>query len=226
LESAIARGVAVAAAAAALLVQATAFAQAVRGGQYELSGSPIFTVGKTQNFAYGGSAEFDYGWGLGIQWAYNFDDHWSAGIEGAFSGADYSGTAAPGAGNANPAITFSSRAETTTVRLAATYNFITSQFTPFVSAGVGGTWINTRIQTGPSVPVCFWYPYYGQVCSGTVPTKVLAEFSYNAGVGVRYDLRPEPYFFRAVYNREWVNFGGNTGTLPFDQWRIDFGIKF
>src|SRR5882724_6395756 len=108
---------------AVLLAQASAFAQgAVRGGTHELSGSPIFTVGKTQNFAYGGSAEFDHGWGLGIQWAYNFDDHWSAGIEGAFSGADYSGTAAPGAGNVNPAITFRSRAETSTFRLAASYN--------------------------------------------------------------------------------------------------------
>jgi opacity protein-like surface antigen len=213
----------------AALASASVLAQApemLRGGRYELSGSPIFTAGKTYNFANGARSKTDVGVGLAFQWAYNFNDHFAAGFDFAFSGADYVGTASPDAGNPNAALTFDTRIETSTVRLAGTYNFLASQFTPFVSAGLGVTWIDTNIPTGPAVPVCWWYPYYGQVCSSAVPTRVQTEFSYNAGIGLRYDLRPEPYFFRAAYNRAWIEFGGNTGSVAYDQYRIDFGVRF
>lgn len=223
MKGALLRGLAVA---AAVLASADAAAQGtVRGGTAELSASPVYTAGRNYSFPNGASAKTDGATGVGIQWAYNFDDHWSAGVEGAFSGADYTGSAAPAAGNTNPAIGFTARAETTTLHMAMTYHISTEQLTPFVTVGAGLTGIDASIPAGPAASGCFWYPYWGQVC-GAVPTKLLTEFSYNAAVGVRYDLRPQPFFFRAAYNREWIKFGGSTGTLPYDQLRVDFGIRF
>jgi len=210
--------------AVSVLASADAGAQGARAGKAELSLSPVLTAGKNSNFANGASAKSDAAVGLGIQWAYNFDDHWSAGVEGAFSGADYAGNAAPAAGNNNPAIAFSARAETTTLRMAMTYNISTAEFTPFVTVGAGLTRIDTDVPTG-AIPGCFWYPYWGQVCNDA-PARVLTEFSYSAAVGVRYDLRSQPVFFRAAYNREWIKFGGGTGALPYDQLRVDLGVRF
>lgn len=214
-------------AAAAVLASAGVPAQGMlRGGKYELSASPIFTQGGTYSFANGSSAKTETSAGFGIQWAYNFDEHWSSGMDGAFSGADYAGNATPGAGNPGAPFAFSTRLETITFRFNTTYHFIAAQFTPFVTLGIGATSTDTNTPTAPSSPACVWYPYWGQVCASTAPTKNLTDFSYNAGVGVRYDMRPEPYFFRALYNRLWVDLGGSTGTIDYDQIRIDFGVRF
>lgn len=212
--------------AAILLVWTSASAQeTLRGGKTELSVSPIFTTGRNYSFANGAGAKTEPAFGLGIQWFHSFDEHWSAGLDMAFSGADYSGTVAPQAGNPGPAFTYTSRIETSTFRLGATYNFSAKQFTPFFTGGAGVSWIDSKLQAGPGTPVCWWYPYYGQVCTDSVPNKVLTKFTYNAGFGVRYDWR-EPYFVRAAYDRAWVDFNGNTGTVAYDQFRVDFGIRF
>lgn len=217
------------AAAASALVCACASAQAqgtLRGEKTELSVAPIFTTGRNYSFANGAGAKTDPAFGLGIQWFHSFDDHWSAGLDMAFSGADYTASVAPQIGNPGPAFNYSSRIETSTFRLGATYNFSAKPFTPFFTGGVGVSWIDTNIQNGPGTPVCWWYPYYGQVCTDSVTNKVLTKFTYNAGFGVRYDWRTEPYFVRAAYDRAWVKFNGNTGTVAYDQFRIDFGVRF
>ena len=43
---------------------------------------------------------------------------------------------------------------------------------------------------------------------------------------MRYDLKPEPYFFRALYDTVWINYGSSVGKLTDQQFRIDFGVKF
>ena len=221
----------VAAAAIALLTvplaSAAAFAQgATRAGTYELSAGAIYTEASNYGFLSGASAKTDAAFGLGIQWAYNFNEHFAAGIDGAFSGADYQGVVTPAAGNNNAPFTYNGRLETTTLRVSGIFNFSSSQFTPFVTAGFGMSWVDTNIPTGPSQPVCWYYPYYGEICTDATPTKVTSNFSYNTGAGLRYDMRPDPYFIRLLYNVTWVDMGGAAGTIPYYQIRFDFGTKF
>jgi len=213
--------------AAAVLAWGSASAQGtLRGNKTELSIAPIYTTGRNYTFANGAGAKTDPTFGLGVRWFYSYDEHWSAGLDMAFTGADYSGTVSPQAGNPSPAFTYDSRIETTTLRLGATYNFSAAQFTPFFSGAVGLSWIDPNPQSGPGTPVCWWYPFYGQVCTDSVPAKALIRFNYSAGVGVRYDWRPDAYFVRAAYDRVWVEFNGITGTVACDQFRIDFGVRF
>jgi opacity protein-like surface antigen len=215
-----------AACAAACLVSAGAWAQALRAGKSELSVSPVFTAGKSYGFPSGASSKTDSSYGLGVQWHHNFDGHWSAGLDAEFSRADYTGTAAPAAPNPAPPFSFDSRIQSTTLRLAFDYNFSSSQFTPFVTGGVGLAWVDTNLPTGSALPACVWYPYWGQICGGSVPTKTAIQLSYSGGVGVRYDLQPEPYFVRALYDTAWVDFGASIGKNTFSQFRVDFGVKF
>jgi hypothetical protein len=35
-----------------------------------------------------------------------------------------------------------------------------------------------------------------------------------------------PYFLRGVFNEQWWDYGGNAGQEPWQQFRLDFGIKF
>jgi hypothetical protein len=197
----------------------------LRANKTEISIAPIYTTGRNYAFSNGASAKTEPSFGLGIQWFHSFDEYWSAGLDMTFSGADYTGTVSPQIGNPGPAFTYGSRIETSTFRLGATYNFRAAQFTPFFTGGVGVSFVDAVPKNAPGPPMCWWYPYVGQECTDSVANKVLVKFNYNAGFGVRYDWRA-PYFVRAAYNRSWVYFNGNTGTVTYDQFQIDFGIKF
>jgi len=224
------RGLA-AAGALAMIASAGAFAQQApmtRGGKYDFSLYPLFTEKKTYNFEGGASARTDVATGIGISWAQNFNDHWAAGIEGSWSSANYHATVTPAAGNPNPAFNATGRVDAGTLHLFGNFNLLSAQFTPFITGGLGVTYIDSNIPSGPSQPVCWWYPYYGEVCSDVQPTKSWNNFSYNAGVGLRWDARrPDTFFFRGLANREWVDFGNaGSGTLYYDQIRLDFGMKY
>src|SRR5262245_34008992 len=101
---------------AACLASATASGQELRAGKSELSLSPVFTLGKTYRFPVDASAKTVSGFGLGVQWHYNFDGHWSAGLDAEFRGADYTGTAVPSAPSATPAFSFDADISTSTLR--------------------------------------------------------------------------------------------------------------
>ncbi len=219
------------AAVGALIASVSAFAQQpamTRGGKADFSLYPLFTEKQTYEFQNGASARTDVATGVGLSWVQNFDDHWAAGIEGSWSRANYQATVTPAAGNPNPAFNANGHVDVGTLHIFGNFNFSSAHFTPFVTGGFGITYIDSNIPSGPSQPVCWWYPYYGQVCSDTQPTKSWNNFSYNAGIGLRWDARrPDTYFFRGLVNREWVSFSNvSTGTLYYDQIRIDFGTKF
>jgi opacity protein-like surface antigen len=211
---------------AACLACAPASAQDLRAGKSELSASPVYTLGKHYGFQSGAGAKTDSGFGLGIQWRHNFDGHWSSGLDLETGGADYTGTAVPSDPNAGPEFSFDTHIRTTTLRLAFDYNFSTAQFTPFVTGGVGLAFVDANLPTSSATGACVWYPYWGQICGGSVPTGTLVQLSYSGGVGVRYDLRPEPIFFRALYDTAWVEYGSSGGRKTSPQFRLDIGIRF
>src|SRR4030095_14782244 len=101
------------------------------------------------------------GTGLTFGYAYNFDQHKSLGIDFAWSDIDYRATVQPGAGNGNFAGTINSSIETWTVRFNGTYHLLEGNFTPYVTGGLGWTYIDTNIPTGLPQNVCWYYPWYG-----------------------------------------------------------------
>jgi opacity protein-like surface antigen len=209
---------------AALLAAATVQAQSTRGGRSEFYLAPVFTDSKNYTFDGGSTAKSDTGYGLTLGYAFNFDQHTSLGIEAAWSNIDYRATVQPGVGNNNTAVNVNGTMETWTVRFLGNYYFMEGNFTPFVTGGLGWSYIDTNIPTGLPQNVCWYYPWYGTSCASYVPTQTSTKFSYNAGLGLRMEMGKG--FIRALVNEQWADVGGSYGSTSWTQYRIDFGVKF
>lgn len=210
---------------AALFAAASAMAQSSqRAGKNEIYLAPVFTDGKSYSFDGGSTARTDTGYGFVFGWARNLTPHVSGGIEIEWTDQDYRASVQPGPGNPNIAGNINSTVETHTIRFLGSYNLSTAAFTPFVTGGLGWTWVDTNIPSGLPESFCWYYPWWGQYCSTYVPTHNTTKFSYNVGAGLRYDYGRA--FFRGLVNAQWVDFGGGYGSSNVTQFRIDFGTKF
>jgi opacity protein-like surface antigen len=210
--------------AAALLAAAPAAAQSGRAGRAEIYLYPLFTDGKSYTFDGGSTARTDTGVGLGFGYNFNFSSHVSAGFELEWSEQDYRANVQPGPGNTFSATQISGTIESRTLRFQGTYNILPSNFTPYVTGGLGWTYIDTNIPSGLPETFCWYYPWYGTYCSTYVPTETTTKFSYNAAAGLRLDVGKG--IFRAQVGSQWVDFGGSYGGSNVVQYRIDFGTKF
>lgn len=210
--------------AAALLVAAPAAAQTNRAGKNEVYLAPVLTDGKSYSFDGGTSARTDTGFGLTLGFAHNVNPHLTAGIEIEWSEQDYRADVQPGVGNSNSLRTINGTLESRTLRFFGTYNILANNFTPFVTGGLGWTYIDTNIPAGLPENVCWAYPWYGTYCATYVPTQTTTRFSYNAGAGLRLDAGRG--VFRLLVNSQWMDFGGSYGSSNVIQYRIDFGTKF
>lgn len=211
--------------AALLVATAPALAQSSRrAGHGEIYLSPVFTDGKSYNFEGGSSARTDTGFGLAFGYNYNFNSHVSAGFEIEWNEQDYRATVQPGVGNLNLAGNISGSIESRTIRFQGAYNFLARDFTPYVSGGLGWTYVDTNIPAGLPESFCWYYPWYGSYCATYVPTETTTKFSYNAALGLRWDIGKA--LVRAQVNSQWVDFGGSYGSSNLIQYRIDFGTKF
>jgi Outer membrane protein beta-barrel domain len=202
------------------LVALPAQAQTTRGGKSEFYIAPVFTDGKNYTFEGGSNARTDTGWGLTFGYAFNFDQKKSLGIEFVWADQDYRANVV---GDNGQTVNINGSLETWTVRFLGTYNFMEGNFTPFVTGGLGWTYLDTNIPTGLPQNVCWYYPWYAY-CTAYVPTATTNKFSYNAGAGLRFELGKG--FIRAMVNQQWMDFGGSYGSDYVTQWRIDFGTKF
>lgn len=209
---------------AALLATASGLAQAQRAGKSEVYLAPVFTDGRNYSFEGGSTAKTDTGYGITLGFAKNFSPHVLGAVEIEWSEQDYRATVQPGAGNPNIAGNISGRVESRTIRFLGSYNFSPNNFTPFVTGGLGWTWVDTNIPSGLPEDLCWYYPWWGTYCASYVPTHNTTKFSYNAGAGMRYDTRTA--VFRFLVNAQWVDFGGSYGSSNLTQYRIDFGSKF
>ncbi len=195
-----------------------------RAGTYEFYLSPIFTESKSQSFEGGTTARTDTGYGFGFGFARNFTPHWNAGVEFSW-GETYYRTTMQGTGaQVGQTINSSGTIDTSTLRFAGTWNMLATDLTPFVTAGGGWTHIYTDLPAGPPQNSCWYYPWWGPVCTTYIPTQNTTKFSYNLGAGVRWDVGP--YLVRGLVNAQRVDIGGAQGKDYWNQLRLDFGMRF
>jgi opacity protein-like surface antigen len=198
----------------------------VRGGKWEGSVQLKYTDSKDIHGSSGSEANIDDAYALGLGFAYNFNDHLSLGGDFSWSQPDYTATVTPAAGNGNNAYTVSGTMEVFTAHAVATWNLFARPFTPFVSAGIGGVFVDTNIPSGPPVDVCWYDPWWGYYCGTTsAPTHNKTYFSYNAGAGLRWDSK-DNWFVRGLVAQQWMDVGGDVGSPSMAQVRLDFGLRF
>lgn len=193
-----------------------------RAQKWEFTLQPQYTTSQSFSGSDGSSAKLDSALGFGLGFAYNLNNHFSVGGEFVWSQGDYTATYA----DANtPSTTATSKGTmwSNTLRMNATWNILASDITPFVSGGLGSTYVNSNIPNGFPSNTCYWDPWYGYICGTYTPTKSATELSWMAAAGMRWDVSRD-FFMRALVLRLWID--ANGATPSFDQYRIDFGFKF
>jgi len=85
--------------------------------------------------------------------------------------------------------------------------------------------VDSNIPTGPPGNYCWYYPYGGYYCGTYVPTATETSFSYNAGVGFRWDFSRE-MFMRFGAQQQWTDYTGTVDNYPSNTvWRLELGFK-
>jgi opacity protein-like surface antigen len=192
-----------------------------RAGRWEFTLQPQYVDGGSVTGGNGSRADISSDWGFGFGLAYNLSNHLALGGELTWNDAGYRATIAPGVGNPGSSFSLAGTMETSTLRFNGTWNFLATSFTPFVTGGIGATYVDTNIPNGPTS--CWVDPWWGTYCD--TPTRSNTYFSYNAGAGLRWDIN-RGFFMSAAYIRQWVDVGGGAGTPAFDQFRLVFGFKY
>ncbi|HEV3008487.1 MAG TPA: hypothetical protein VGX52_05580 [Burkholderiales bacterium] len=211
-----------------LVAAAPAFAQEIapRGGSNEYSLNLLVVGSKRYAFEGGASARNDGGGGVGGSLVRNLNNYLAVGADLTFSQFDYRASVAPAAGNAGAGFDTDGNMETIALRLHATWYLLAGPVTPFLTAGVGATFLDPEFGSDPPANACWVYPWYGQVCGAGAPKTTLTRLGYGAGTGLRVDLPRNQGFIRVLVGAEWIDIPEALSTVGYVQLRADFGLRF
>ena len=180
----------------------------------------------SQSIKFNGGSEIDtnsdVGWGFGI--GYNFNDHLELSFDINWNSPTYDAKIA----SATTPGTFtraSSEMSISNLQFNLFYNFLTGPVTPFVSAGLGSTYIDSNIAYGAPVGTCWWDPWWGYTCTGYQPSYSTNLFSYNASAGVRWDVTRD-VFLRAAIGEGWIDWQNGGGKNSFTTTRLEIGFSY
>ncbi|PKI14090.1 outer membrane beta-barrel protein [Colwellia sp. 12G3] len=142
----------------------------------------------------------DYGWGFTL--GYNVNPHILVNFD--FSSTTPSYTATLVEADSDNTYQISHKMDVLESQFNVVYSVFASQFTPYVQAGAGWSFVDSNIADGPPNTFCWYSPWWGYVCDGYQNTYNDERFSYNFAVGFRYEL-DNSLFFRASYKQSWID---------------------
>jgi opacity protein-like surface antigen len=156
--------------------------------------------------------------GLGFGFGYNVNNHFQ--LSGLFnwSTRSYNANIVSDDGTTRRA---SGTLDTSTIAFNATYFLMSSNFTPYVSGGIGSVFVDSNIPSGQGSTACWYDPFYGYVCNSYAETKTYTSVSYTAGLGVRWEMSRQ-FALQGSYNKLWID---ANSTKEFDGWRLDFVFR-
>jgi opacity protein-like surface antigen len=208
--------VAVGALAGALVLPSPVYAQGTsRAGTFEFILPVVYSPGATVNGQGGSSADVNSDLGFGFGFGYNVNTHLQ--LNGLFnwSTRGYNATLVNTDGTTRKA---SGTLDTSTISFNGVYYLLPKALTPFVSAGIGSTFVDSNIPTGPTSTGCWYDPWYGYICNTYTNTKTYSAVSYTAGLGLRWEASRQ-VALQGSYNKLWIDATSSNPT--FDGWRLD-----
>lgn len=104
------------------------------------------------------------------------------------------------------------------------WNMLDGDFTPYAQAGIGWTYLDSNVIDGPPSTGCWWDPWWGYICSNFYSTYSDTNFSWNVGLGLRYDIS-RTMFLRGGLERRYLD-SDNGADPEFDALRVELGWKF
>lgn len=193
-----------------------------RAGSWDIFIPLIYTAETDVEGEGGSKATVNDHLGLGLAAGYNFNNHLQLGGSFNWNNRSYDATYVQEDGGTGR---YNNDLETSTLALNGVYYILPGNITPFVSASVGYTFIDTNIQDGPTQVTCYYDPWWGYICDDYTPTRTESDFSYAAGLGLRVDFN-EAFVMQFSYNKAWFNFDHASDNPEVDTYRIDFGFRY
>ena len=121
-------------------------------------------------------------------------------------------------------VTLAGSLDSSTFQITGQFNFLETRVTPFIKAGLGSTYVDSNIPSGPPSGTCWWHPWWGPICGTWQPTYDKNSFSYSAAIGVRGDMT-DTFYLEASFNQLWVDFD-HSSTPSFTGYRLNIGWLF
>lgn len=170
-------------------VTTAANAQSPRAGQVELTAGVAYSFSDSVEGRSGSSIDLSSRTGIRVGVEYFSSSKLSLGFDATWLRPSYSADLVPDDGS--EIVTVSHRASIFTGQFTGTYYFLEGPVMPFVEAGLGWTYFDSNVSDGPPIVGCWWDPLWGYVCSDFYSTYNSTNFSYGAGVGLRWNLGPD-----------------------------------
>ena len=193
-----------------------------RDTRFETSVILAYQIGLDESSEGGSSLDIDSTLGWGVNFGWNWTDKWNLSYKFISTKPKYLAVIVPDETDAVP-VSIQHELSKMSHQLNATYNFSAKAFSPFVTGGIGWTKIDSGVPTGGADVGCWWDPWWGYICFTDWKTYETSEFTYNLGVGVRWDIN-NAIFTKAAYSREFIKV--DNGTLNFDMAILEMGLMF
>ena len=207
---------------ALLLCSATALADRQPG--WDFGGELLYQFSQNVDFEGGSKADLDDDLGLALSFTYRFNSRFELLFGVDWNSVDYQADIAPapvspGGPIVGTGFSVDGELEYWTPRVGVNFNLLEGDFTPYVTGGVGWSFIDSNIPEGRAETSCWWDPWYGYVCGTFQDTKSFDQLTYNVGVGVRWDVGSS-ISLRFGYERHWLDLDEASGTPGFDQLKV------
>ncbi|HSN54119.1 MAG TPA: outer membrane beta-barrel protein, partial [Candidatus Sulfomarinibacteraceae bacterium] len=189
---------------------------------WELTLGALYQLGADLDFEGGSTVATRDDFGLSIGGAYNITDQLATSFGLQWTGISYNANVVQDDGRVTG---IRGSYDTWATSVNALYHFTDDALAPYAGVGIGWTWVDTNIPTGLPSTGCWWDPWFGWICVTSYPTKTTDTFSYQAILGLRYQLNFDT-FLRFSYTSQWQDFGQAEGTPRFDVIGLEFGWMF
>ena len=211
----------------AIVLAPAAFAQnrSSRAHEWEFVFDLNYQDSYDLDFEGGTKANTDSDWGFSIGANYHYNDNVEFQFLVDWMKLDYRATIVSGDVVPLPSYNVSGDMEVFKPKANVVYNFMSGNFTPYVSGGIGWSFIDTNIPQGPPQTGCWWDPWWGYICTTYQNTKNTDEFAYQLGAGVRWEATPY-LSIRFGYEKQWYDIGTAKSTPGFDTLRLGLGYSF
>lgn len=193
-----------------------------RDGRFEGSVILAFQTGLDQSYEGVSELSVDSTTGWGISFAWNWTEKWNLSYRLVSTSPKYTALIVHEDPTIVPELLEHSMSKISN-QLNVTYNFSRKAFTPFISAGIGWTKVDSNIQSAPPQLGCWYDPWWGYICYTDYKTYKTSEFTYNLAAGVRWDIN-NIIFTKASYSREFLDV--KNGSIDFDMAIIELGMMF
>jgi opacity protein-like surface antigen len=159
-------------------------AQNPGAGQVEFTIGPAYSLSDSFQGRGGSSLDLSSRTGIRLGIEYFSSSSLSLGFDASWTRPSYDALLIPDDGST--AVTTSHRASIFSGQFTGTYYFREGQLTPYLEAGLGWTHFDSNVSDGSPIIGCWWDPWWGYICNEFYSTYSATNFSYGAGVGLRW----------------------------------------